>query len=64
MAETSTIASDLEEIKRDLKYIKEHMVDADSILTPEEKASLKAARAEYKAGKTTSLENVKKELGL
>jgi hypothetical protein len=39
MAETLTeeVVRDLKEIKRELKYIREHMLDADTIVTPEGK---------------------------
>lgn len=66
MAETLTkeVAKDLMEIKRDLKYIKEHMVDVDSILTEDDRVAIDEARKELKEGNTTSLSDLKKELGL
>jgi hypothetical protein len=63
MAETIT-KQDLAQIKNDLKYIKEHMVDIDSILSAEDKEAIKEARHELKEGKTTALSDVKKELDL
>ena len=66
MTETLTkdVAKDLMEIKQDLKYIKEHMVDMDSILSEDDKVAIDEARKELKEGKTTSLSDLKKELGL
>ncbi|MBI3035335.1 hypothetical protein HYY71_03355 [Candidatus Woesearchaeota archaeon] len=66
MTETLTkeVAKDLMEIKQDLKYIKEHMVDVDSILTEGDRVAINDARKELKEEKTTSLSDLKKELGL
>lgn len=61
---TQTILKDIKEIKKDLKYIKEHMVDIDTILTKDDKRALENARKEFKEGKTTSLEDLKKHLNL
>ena len=38
------------------------MVDADTILTEEDKQDIINARKEFDTGKTTSLKNLKKEL--
>lgn len=56
------IVQELKQIKADLEYIKEHMVDADTILTEEEAKKLDQSLAEFKAKKTTSLDALKKEL--
>ena len=61
---TKVVAEDLREIKNDLKYIKEHMVDIDSILSEDDRTAIREARKELKEGKTTSLSALKKELGL
>jgi len=45
------IMKELKKIKRDLKYIKEHMVDVDTILTADEEALLSMAKKEYDEGK-------------
>jgi hypothetical protein len=53
---------ELRAIRKDLNYIKEHMVDADTLLSPEEEARVDAALQEYKKGKVLSLEKFKKGL--
>ncbi|MCK4491132.1 MAG: hypothetical protein KAU03_00810 [Candidatus Altiarchaeales archaeon] len=58
------VVKELKAIRKDLDYIKEHMVDADTILTLEEEARLEESLREHKEGKTAKLEDVKKELGL
>ena len=47
-------------MKSDLDYIKEHMVDADTILTKDEEAVMEKGLKEYKEGKTLSLDEFKK----
>ena len=42
------LLQELKEIKMDLNYIKEHMVDMDTILTPEEKIELEKDITEFK----------------
>ena len=67
MAETATlqtIQQELKEIKTDLKYLKEHMVDVDCILTEEDFESLKQAEKEHAEGKTIKLKDLKKQLGM
>lgn len=64
MAEVDQILQELKGIRKDLRYIKEHMVDVDMIITPKEEARIEQALKEYKEGKTTSLKDVKLELGL
>ncbi len=52
----------LKSIKEELHYIKVHMIDADTILTAEEKTLLNESIKNEKAGKLTSLgelENVR-----
>ncbi|MEK6818552.1 MAG: hypothetical protein AABY10_01315, partial [Nanoarchaeota archaeon] len=51
----------LDVIKAELDYIKEHMVDVDTILTSEEEEILEQSIKEFKEGKTTSLEELEKE---
>jgi len=41
-----------------------HMVDADMIMTPEEEERFEESMKDLKEGKTTSLSDIKKELGL
>lgn len=64
MASETMIMGKLEEIKSELDYIKEHMVDMDSIMTEEDYEALQAYREEKKTGKLISHEQLKKELGL
>ena len=61
---TKVVAEDLREIKNDLKYIKEHMVGIDSVLSEDDRTAIREARKELKEGKTTPLSALKKELGL
>lgn len=63
MAEaTKQILKELKSIKNDLDYIKDHMVDIDTILTPEEEKRLDESLMDLKEGKTTSLEDFEKEI--
>jgi len=55
---------EIESIKKDIHFIREHMFDPDTIMTTEESGRFEGAMQELKEGKTTSLENVKKDLGL
>ena len=59
---TEQILNELREIRIDIGFIKEHIVDPDTILTPEDKIALQEAREEFKQGKTISLEEFKKEM--
>jgi len=51
-------------LRREIQFIKTHMFDPDTIMTTEEEERYERAMQEYKEGKTISLENLKKELGL
>lgn len=55
------IADELKSIREDLTYIKKHMVDVDTILTPEEEARLEESLAEHKKGKSVPLKEFEKE---
>ena len=57
--ESKQILSELKSIKEELHYIKEHMVDADTILTADEKQLLDESIKNEKSGKLTSLEELK-----
>jgi len=52
------VLKELRSIRRDIKYIRAHMVDQDMILSPEEKGLLDESRQELHAGKTRSLDDV------
>lgn len=54
------IATELRAIRKDLDYIKMHMVDVDTILAPEEEMRLEESLKEYKEGKATLLEDFEK----
>ena len=56
------ITTELRAIRKDLNYIKMHMVDADTLLTPKEEIKLEASLKEYKEGKATLLEDFEKEM--
>ena len=51
-------------LRREVQFIKTHMFDPDTIMTIEEEERYEKAMQEYKEGKTISLEDLKKELGL
>ncbi len=58
------IHKDLEILKKELKEIKEHMVDIDSIMTEDDYKALQDYKREKSEGTLTSHESLKKELGL
>ncbi len=60
----SKILNELKEIRIDINFLKNHMVDVDCILTTEEKSELEEARKEYERGETTSLKDFEKEMEL
>ncbi|NAS89291.1 hypothetical protein C4E24_06080 [ANME-1 cluster archaeon AG-394-G21] len=47
-------------IKKEIAYIKEHMIDMDRILTDEEIIILKEAEKEFVEGKTIKLEDIER----
>ncbi len=59
---TNQILEKLDKMEKDISYIKQHMIDADSILTGEETERLEESLQEFKEGKTTSLEDFEKEM--
>lgn len=54
----------LKQVMKELAEIREHMVDVDSILTEDDKIALEEARKDLKSGKTLTLEEFEKQLGL
>ena len=60
MTNEHLILQKLNKIGKDVKEIKDHMVDVDTILTPEEEAVLEIGLKEYIEGKTITLEDYKK----
>ncbi len=57
----SEIIEELKVIKKDLRYIKEHMVDVDMVLTSGEEKVLKESIEEFKKGKTIKLKDLGRE---
>ncbi|MBU1252341.1 MAG: hypothetical protein KKC96_01980 [Nanoarchaeota archaeon] len=58
---TDKIYKVLVELKREVDFIKNYMVDADSVLTSDENVELDESLKELKEGKAFSLENVKND---
>lgn len=58
------IHKDLKLVMKELMDIKEHMVDVDTILTPEEEEELERSMENYKLGKTKDYDKIKKDIGL
>jgi len=56
------IWEELKVIRRELGYIKEHMVDVDTVLTREEERILDEGLREFEEGEATKLEDFEKEL--
>ena len=63
MSETQVLQK-LGEIEKEIRYIKENMLDADSIMTEDDFEALLDYRKDKKAGKLISHVDVKKELGM
>ena len=61
-AELKQVLQKLDVIKLELDYIKEHIVDSDTVLTPAEEARLEESLRDFKEGKTTSLEAFEAEM--
>ena len=57
------IMKELKAIRNDLAYIKEHMIDIDVILTPEEEKILEEGIKEFKEGKSIKLEDLERDRG-
>ena len=55
------IATELKAIRKELEYIRKHMVDVDMILTPEEEGRLEIAIKEFREGKTRSLDELERD---
>jgi len=50
-------------LRREVQLIKNHMVEIDVIMTPEEETQLEETLELHKKGKTKRLNDLKKELG-
>lgn len=55
------IMKKLERIETDLSYIREHMIDIDTILTSDERVQHSRSMKEYAEGKTFSLEDLEED---
>ncbi len=64
MKEELQILEKLDKIEKEVKQIKSHMVDIDSIMTEEDYGALLAYREEKKKGKLITHDQLKKEIGL
>ncbi len=62
-ANVALILKEIGEIKKEIAYIKEHMIDMDRILTDEEIIMLKEAEKEFVDGKTIRLEDIERNSG-
>lgn len=60
--DVAMILKELKEIRKELEYIKSHMLDVDCILTTEEVAILKEAQKEFKEGNAIKFDDLKREL--
>ena len=58
---SSELMEELKVIREDLQYIREHMVDVDMILTPEEEEILNQGINQLRDGKTTKLDDLKRD---
>ncbi len=56
---TEELYTELKAIRKDVSYIKEHL---DTALTDDEEEALAEAEKEYRAGKSVSLKQFKKEM--
>lgn len=56
------LETEIRTIKKEVAYLKEHMVDVDSIMTEDDFEALVEYRKEKKAGKLAPHEQLKKEL--
>ena len=57
------IVGELKAIRHELAYIKQHMVDADTILTLDEEKRLAESIKAYKQGKAVKLEEFERQIG-
>jgi len=67
MTETTIIQriyDELQELKKDVTFIKKHMFDPDTVMTIEESRRFEQSMRELKEGKTTPFSELKKDMGL
>lgn len=58
---STELIKEMKSIKDDLECINLHMVDTDTILTPEDEGILKEGLEEFETGKTISLSDLKRD---
>lgn len=59
--EMENIMKELKEIKKEIDYIKEHMIDSDFILSVEEEKILEESMKEFEEGKAIKLEDFERK---
>ena len=59
--EMENIVKELKEIKKEIEYIKEHMIDSDFILSVEEEKILEESIKEFEEGKAIKLEDFERK---
>ncbi len=59
----SAVTKELRAIRKELEYIRKHMVDADMLLTPAEAERLEKGLREFRDGKTRSLDEYMRDRG-
>jgi CHAD domain-containing protein len=67
MSETifgNQIMNELKAIRKDMKFLKDHMVDIDCIMTEDDYLALNEYRMEKDSDELVSHEDLKKSLGL
>lgn len=64
MSETESIKDEVDALRKDVEFLKEHMADKDSILTEEDYLALQSYRKEKSEGTLKSHKELKKELGI
>ena len=62
MNETQSIHNEILALKKDVKFLKEHMADKESILTEGDYLALQEYRKEKSTGKLKSHDELKQEL--
>ncbi len=59
-----TLHNEVVELKKEVEYIKNHMLDPDMVMTPEENERFEQSMQDLADGKAVPLDQVKRELGL
>ncbi len=59
--QSQMIMEELKQLRQDVSYIKEHMVEMDMVLTPKEAKRLEKGLQELRTGRAKTLEQVERE---